>query len=468
MRKLPEVAESVKVLLPPFPRLENSDGARLLVDSGRLFARALTAARVYDVLEHVIRCTLECRDSVVSSFSPHDSLIRCEFVLSDDERIDPSTLPPIPFSRTPGTGMQSEVIRTGEARLFLDLAQRVEQGRGHFYDVNGTGKVQELPKGSVPGTKSAIMAPIKLEDDVIGVVQVMSDAPNRYDERHLVFVEGLALQMGAALKNAELFGKMQEEISERTRAEEALRAREDEVRKLNAELERRVEERTADLNHAIQDMEGFCYSVSHDLRAPLRGMSGAAMMLLEDYSSKLDAEGQSHLEQMRAASRRMSNLIDGLLQFSRLGRNQMQTVSLDLSQIANKATLALSIQMGLSPEVVIQPGMTCEGDAQMITMALENLLSNAFKFSSKSENPRVEFFELPSSHTFCVRDNGAGFEQQYVHKLFRPFERLHRESDYPGTGIGLANVKRVIERHGGKIRAEGEPGKGAAFYFTLA
>lgn len=455
------------------------------MESGKLFARALSEERIFDVFEHIIRCTLDSQDAVISSFEPHENLIRCRFVVSNGERLDPAGLPPIAFTPTPGTGMQSEVIRTGEARLFCDLPQRVQEGRGKFYDVTKE-KVKELPKGSVPNTKCALMAPVKLDGDVIGVVQVMSDVPNRYDDRHLVFLEGLALQIGAALKNAELFGRMQEEIAERTRAEEALRAREDEVRKLNAELEDRVAERTEAFNKAIQDMEGFCYSVSHDLRAPLRGISGAAMMLLEDYSGKLDREGKAHLDQMRAAAKKMSDLIDGLLKFSRLGRTEMQPVELDLSHIASRIVIALSMHTGLNPEVVIQPGLTAFGDQQMVTMALENLLSNAFKFSSKADEPKIEFgaadldakplssaSPVPSGSTpenrrvFFIKDNGVGFEQEYVSKLFRPFERLHRESDFPGTGIGLANVKRVIERHGGEIWAESEPGKGATFYFTF-
>jgi PAS domain S-box-containing protein len=232
-----------------------------------------------------------------------------------------------------------------------------------------------------------------------------------------------------------------------------------EVRRLNLELEERVAERTAELQRAKDEMEGFCYSVSHDLRAPLRGMMSAAMMLIEDYGDNLSAEAQDHLHSLAKASNRMAQLIDDLLQYSRLGRKELAREAMDLSESARRLAAGRPIEVAGSPMVRV--------DSQLMDIVLQNLLDNAFKFSAGRQDPRVEFGFSETSGAYYVRDNGVGFDPKYMDKLFRPFERLHLESEFPGTGIGLANVKRIVERHGGRIWAESEVGKGATFYFTI-
>jgi hypothetical protein len=256
---------------------------------------------------------------------------------------------------------------------------------------------------------------------------------------------------------------IQFDITERKQAEE-------EVRRLNAELEERVRQRTAQLETANKELEAFSYSVSHDLRAPLRAIDGFSRILLEDYSNKLDADGQDSLTRVRAASQRMGQLIDDLLQLSRLARSEMRRTPVDLSALAR--TLADDLQK-LQPdrrvEFVIEPGLTANADAGLIRVVLENLLGNAWKFTGKQAAAKIEFGRATREgvSVYFVRDNGVGFDMKYASKLFGAFQRLHAATDFPGTGIGLATVQRIIHRHGGRVWAESEVGRGATFFFSL-
>jgi len=243
-----------------------------------------------------------------------------------------------------------------------------------------------------------------------------------------------------------------------------------ETQRLNAELEQRVIERTAKLERINQELESFSFSVSHDLRAPLRSIDGFSQMLIEDYGDKLDAEGKNYLQRVRHAAQRMGAVIDDLLRLARITRTNMQRASVDLSTLAAEVAAELRRRMDMpAATLTIRPGMVVNGDPALLRIALENLLNNAFKYSGKLTAPNIEFSSTTrNGHAvFFVRDNGAGFDMAYVDKLFGTFQRLHREDEFPGTGIGLATVKRVIIRHGGEIWAESTVGKGATFYFTL-
>lgn len=239
---------------------------------------------------------------------------------------------------------------------------------------------------------------------------------------------------------------------------------------MHAELERQVQLRTADLQATLGELEAFSYSVSHDLRAPLRSLDGFSQALLEDYGTSLDADGKLYLERIRANAQKMAQLIDALLQLSRVTRAEVNPVRLDLSAIVREIASDLRASDGLRAcEFIVQEGVSAEADPRLIEVALQNLLQNAWKFTSQREAGRIEFgVALHKGAPACfIRDNGAGFDMKYRDKLFIAFQRLHDVRDFDGTGIGLATVSRIFKRHGGRIWAEGALNQGACFYFTL-
>lgn len=234
---------------------------------------------------------------------------------------------------------------------------------------------------------------------------------------------------------------------------------EDELRRSNGQLEA-----------ANRELEAFSYSVSHDLRAPLRSIDGFSQALLEEYIDKLGGQGRDYLQRISAASQRMAQLIDDLLSLSRVTRSEMNRERVNLSLLVQTITEELrKVQPERRAEFAITPGLVSDGDMRLLKIALENLLGNAWKFTGKCPEARIEFgmIEYKDRPAYFVRDNGAGFDMAYAGKLFGAFQRLHSPSEFPGTGIGLATVQRIIHRHGGRIWAEGEVGKGAIFYFTL-
>ena len=235
-------------------------------------------------------------------------------------------------------------------------------------------------------------------------------------------------------------------------------------------LEQHLIQRTAQLESINKELEAFSYSVSHDLRAPLRGINGFSLILLEDYGSQLDDQAKTYLERVLSETQRMDHLINDLLEFSRLTRTENKTENINLSIIAQKIAKNLhEAEPDRQLEIEIQPELHVNGDARLLEIALINLLENAFKFTKKTPHARIQFgqTEVEGERTFFVRDNGVGFDMAYVKKLFGAFQRLHKESEYPGTGIGLTNVQRIIHRHSGQIWTEAAVNQGATFYFTL-
>jgi len=255
------------------------------------------------------------------------------------------------------------------------------------------------------------------------------------------------------------FAKVTRDITERKRIEEQLERQRSELTRSNTEL-----------IAANKELEAFSYSVSHDLRAPLRSIDGFSLALLEDYEEKLDAEGKDNLHRVRAATQRMGVLIDDLLDLSRVTRAGMKMQKVDLSVMGRAVAAELeNSQPGRRTEFHIQEGLEAHADSNLMRIALENLLENAWKFTSKSESARIEFGQTNNngSRVYFVRDDGAGFDSARATRLFGAFQRFHDKNDFPGTGVGLATVQRIIQRHGGRIWAESVPGKGATFYFTL-
>jgi len=257
-----------------------------------------------------------------------------------------------------------------------------------------------------------------------------------------------------------------------------------ELRRYATDLEQRVEERThelkerneslrrnaAELLAANTELDAFAYSVSHDLRAPLRSIDGFSQVLLEDNAAQLDEAGRESLHRVRAASQRMGTLIDDLLKLARVTRAEIRTEDVDLSGMARD--IAAELQRATPErqvEFAIAPGLKARGDAQLLRVVLDNLLRNSWKYTAKQPAPRVEFgpVEANGGEAFMVRDNGAGFDMKYADKLFGVFQRLHSAAEFEGTGVGLATVRRIINRHGGRIWAEGAVDQGATFYFTL-
>lgn len=242
---------------------------------------------------------------------------------------------------------------------------------------------------------------------------------------------------------------------------------EQELERLNRELDQRVRDRTQELEEAVREMEGFTYSVSHDLRTPMRAIMSTSKILLEDYGGALPPDAAEQLERQARAAKKMGDLIDDLLRLSRIGRQEMQKQEVDLSALAQELADELCASERCGVTFDIQPGLYAQGDPRLLRILLSNLFENSNKFSPTGGVVRFFAEEQRGERVFVVRDQGIGFDPKYTHKLFLLFERLHHDDEYPGTGIGLANVRRIVERHGGRIWAESKLGEGAAFFFTL-
>ena len=301
----------------------------------------------------------------------------------------------------------------------------------------------------LPLTRSELALPLISRGRCFGALTFQSQYEADFTQDDLVVLEVMAEQLAVVIENARLY---------------------EAVQGYAAELEKHVAERTFELTAVNRELEAFAYSVSHDLRAPLRAIDGFSQALLEDNLSSLDEQGQDYLRRVQAASRRMGQLINDLLKLSRLTRGEMKYETVDLSLMAHEIADELNKQDSeRQVEFRITPNMVVSGDARLLQVALENLLGNAWKFTAKQPQPQIEFGcqNIDDTLTYFVKDNGAGFDMTYADKLFVAFQRLHPTHEFEGSGIGLVTVQRIIHRHGGRIWAEGQVDKGANFYFTL-
>ncbi len=260
------------------------------------------------------------------------------------------------------------------------------------------------------------------------------------------------------------------DITERKKLEGKLKSYTEKLKRLDEERAEELRRKTVELEVLNKELEAFSYAVSHDLRAPLRSINGFSKALLDDYIDVLDAEGRDYLQRVRKATKRMAEIIDELLALSRVTRTEMHREKVDLSNMVHEVLTELQeSQPERQVEFIVAPGLVADGDARLLSLVFDNLLGNAWKFTGNKSNAQIEFGVTWKGidRVFFVRDNGAGFNMEYVNKLFGAFQRLHSPEEFPGVGVGLATVKRIINRHGGRVWAEGEVDKGATFYFTL-
>lgn len=358
----------------------------------------------------------------------------------------------------------SEVMDPATYRAVDPHMERVLAGRHDTYDLRLPPNDQELTDVEV-----SYVPELDKRGKVVGFAAVIVDISERKRaEMELRQAHATAINM---TEEAVAARDQSEQASERLRGEVERRLQvEQEIRRLNLELEERVTARTASLQAANRELESFSYSISHDLRTPLRSIAGFSRILLEDCADQLNEDGQGHLQRICSATSRMGQLIDDLLTLSRVNRNELDRESLDLSVLAREIIAELQQEEpDRTVRCMIAPELTVMGDPHLLHAVLTNLLGNAWKFTANTTGAEIEVGvqDAGGEAQYFVRDNGAGFDMAYASKLFIAFQRLHAVAEFPGTGIGLAIVERIITRHGGRIWAEGSVGQGASFYFTL-
>ncbi len=431
-------------------------GQRLLAESGVLLSQSLDySATLKAVASLVVPSFADW--TAVDMLGPGATIVRVATIHQDPDKVSASNelLRRWPIKLDDPGGV-AKVLRTHEP----EFAPKIQHGDFGM----GIGDPEQAETIRALALTSIMIVPVMNRDRIYGVLTVaQSESDRHFTSTDLEVACEIGRRAGLSVENSLNAKAAEMELEERTRAEE-------QVRHLNEDLERLVEDRTLELAAANKELEAFCYSVSHDLRAPLRSIDGFTKAIHDDYFPLLDEAGRDYLARVRSAAQRMDELITSLLTLSRITRSEMKRQPIDLSESAQQS---FDEQMRSHPSphvrIEIEPGLKTVADPHMTRLVLDNLISNAIKFASK--NPEAHVIvgatESKGRHAFFVRDNGAGFNPAYANKLFMPFERLHSPKDYPGSGIGLATVERIVTKHGGEVWAESEEGKGATFFFTL-
>lgn len=430
---------------------ENNRRLTILHRVGLALAQTRDLVTIYRVAREHVSQLVDCPCFGISLYDPATRTLRAEYMVSDGVLLD--------SRRFPALVLGEELPLKGRVRAILTQQPEI---------------VTEMPAApalviGAPGDghtpRSAVYVPMIAQGQTIGLLELQSYRPDAYHETDIALLVPVANQIALAIENARLFEQLQAERDS---------------------LAQRVAERTAQLEATNRELEAFSYSVSHDLRAPLRAMEGFSSALLSHYSGQLDAQGRHYLERIQNAAQRMGQLISDLLDLSRITRREFVRQRVDLGALAQEVAAELQAR---DPQrrvrFVIDQSLGVEGDASLLRIALQNLLENAWKFSARREEACIEVGQttldelrassavIPNSITdphapiYFVRDNGVGFDMAYADKLFAPFQRLHGMNEFPGSGIGLAIVQRIISRHGGVIWPYAQVERGATFYFTL-
>lgn len=464
----------------------------IMVVSATALVVACSAFIVYD--------QLRARDSIVRNLSAQAQIVGANSAAALTFN-DPKTAANTLAALRGFPGVISAGILTADGQVF---AQYRRTGVTEVLDLPSLGPTQEetytFHEGDV-----LLVRRIELQGKPIGSVYIRNDLEelhSRLQHYALIALVVLLVSLVAALllsaalgrslagpivKLAETAGVISREKNYTVRAEvasgfnetdvlvrafndmlEQIQQRDAELLKGQSELEQRVEDRTRQLIAANRELEAFSYSVSHDLRGPLETINGFTYMFLHDFGAKLDPAGKDFIQHIRSAAVRMGDLIDDLLKLSQVSSGAMHQEHVDLSAIARSIAQELqSHDQQRKVQFVIPESLVAEGDSRLLRIAMENLMRNAWKYTSKHATARIEFGYDAARGSYYVRDDGAGFNQANAERLFQPFQRLHSLAEFPGTGVGLATVQRVVHRHGGRIWAEGAVEKGATFYFTL-
>lgn len=363
------------------------------------------------------------------------------------------------------TRLATAVEQSGDSIVITDTDGNIQYVNPAFEQTTGYSSEEVIGKNPrfLKGGKAKVEYYQDLWNTITSGAQWTGHFTNRKKDGTLFEEEASISAVRDAAGKIVSYVAVKRDVTERMRAQE-------EIRQLNEELEQRVADRTAQLQAANKELEAFSYSVSHDLRAPLRHINGFSQALLEDYADQLDAGGKSYLHEVRNASQEMAQLIDDVLQLARVTRSEMHREEVSLSDLARTVIADLQKRSGRrAVDINIEEDLCTRGDKRLLRIVLVNLLGNAWKFTSKEAETKITFGSQPSNGevVYFVRDNGAGFDMSYVGKLFGAFQRLHTASEFEGTGIGLATVQRIVTRHGGRVWAEGKPSEGATFYFAL-